>query len=172
MNPDIIIPSLKIKVIVTADLGLLRAYRVVQAPTDRQPHLELLDELRPEMAHQKVSDQLTDQAGRFAKGSGAHGVPGDLSSGEQHDLGLEQHRRLIKLLAGRINTLLAGAGVVCSLAASAPIHRRLLNELAEPARAKITTTLARNLTKSNPATLLAHFARCDRRTNGRGRQLS
>jgi hypothetical protein len=172
MNPDIVTPPPKTKVIVAADLGLLRAYRVVQAPTDRQPHLELLDELRPEIAHQKVSAQLSDQAGRFAKGSGARGVPGDLSSGEQHDLSLEKQRRLIKLLAGSINTLLAKTGVVCSLAASAPIHRRLLDELAEPVRAKITTTLARNLTKSAPAALLAHFTRRTRRTGGPVRHIA
>lgn len=149
---------MKTKLIIAADLGLLRAYRVVQGREDRQAHLELVDELQPESAHQKISDQLSDQAGRFAKGSGVDGVPGDLGSGEQHDFRLEQHRRLIKLLAGKINSLLADESVAgCFLAASVPIHRRLLDQLAAPAHKKITTTLALDLAKSEPAELLAHF---------------
>lgn len=155
------------KMIITTDLGLLRAYRVVQGRMDHQPHLELVEELRPETAHQKVSDQLSDQAGRFAKGSGAGGMSGDLSSGEQHDLGLEQDRRLIKLLAGKINDLLADVSIItCSLAASAPILRRLLDQLAAPVREKITAALAIDLTKTAPTELLAHFARGDRLVGG------
>ena len=163
MNTDTNTPSAKTSLVIVTDLGLLRAYRVVQGRTDHQPHLELVDELRPDVAHQKISDQLSDQAGRFAKGSGASGVPGDLSSGEHHDLELEQHRRLIKLLAGKINDLLADVSVAtCSVAASAPILRRLLDQLAAPVRAKIATTLALNLSKSDPGELLAHFGRYHR----------
>lgn len=160
MNTDTIIPPAKTSLVIVAALGLLRAYRKIQGQSDRQPHLELVDELRPEAAHQKVSDLQSDQAGRFAKGSGAGRVSGDLSSGEQHDLELEQHRRLIKLLAGKINDLLGVVSVAtCSVAASAPILRRLLDQLAAPVRAKIATTLALDLTKSDPGELLAHFGR-------------
>jgi hypothetical protein len=67
------------KLIIVADLGLLRAYREVQGPTDRQPHLELIEELKLERAHEKLSDQVTDQAGRFPRGGGAGNIPGDLS---------------------------------------------------------------------------------------------
>lgn len=40
------------KLIIVADLGLLRAYREVQGLGDREPHLELTEELKPEAAHQ------------------------------------------------------------------------------------------------------------------------
>lgn len=53
------------KLVIVADLGLLRGYRETQNAADRQSHLELIEELKPEIAHQKLSDQLTDQAGRF-----------------------------------------------------------------------------------------------------------
>ena len=163
MNPHTIIPPAKTSLVIVTDLGLLRAYRVIQGRTDHHPHLELVDELRPHVAHQKISDQLSDQAGRFAKGSGASIVPGDLSSGEPHDLDLEQPRRLIKLLAGKIHDLLADVSVAtCSVAASAPILRRLLDQLTAPVRAKIAATLALNLTKSDPGELLAHLRRHNR----------
>lgn len=144
--------------IITADLGLLRAYQIVQGRMDRKPHLELVDELKPESAHQKVSDQLTDQRGRFSKGGGPGDMPGDLSAGEQHDYELEQRRRLTKLLAERISALLADDAVTtCYLAASAPIHLQLLEQLVAPARAKVVKTLALDLTKAAPADLLGHF---------------
>jgi hypothetical protein len=149
---------MKTKLIVVADLGLLRAYRVSKGRANRQPHLELVDELRPEVAHHRIADQLTDKPGRFAKGRGPADVQGDLSAGEQHDLVLEQRRRLIKLLAGKINALLADDSIeACSLAASAPIHLQLLDELSPTVRAKITTTLARDLTKTDPVKLPMRF---------------
>jgi hypothetical protein len=158
MNLDRSSRSIKLNLVIVTDLGLLRAYRVAQSCMDRQPHLELIEELRPEAAHQKISDQMSDQAGRFAKGGGPGSVPGDLSAGEQHDCKLEQRRRLIRLLADKMNTLLSDESVGrCSLAASAPIHLQLLDALSGPSRAKIATLLALDLTKTDSAELLKHF---------------
>jgi Protein required for attachment to host cells len=148
------------KLIIAADRGLLRAYREVREFADRQPHLELIDELRPEAAHEKLSDQVSDQAGRFPRGSGAANIAGDLSAGERLPLETEQSRRLIELLAARINKLLEDDGVSdCSLAASAPIHKQLLEALSPKARGKISQLLASNLAKTEPSELPGHFAR-------------
>jgi hypothetical protein len=148
------------KLIIVADRGLLRAYREVRGFADRQPHLELIEELKPEAAHEKLSDQMSDQAGRFPRGSGAANIPGDLSAGERLPLETEQSRRLIELLAGRINALLEDDGVSrCSLAASAPIHKQLLEALNPKARAKISQVLASNLAKTAPGELSGHFDR-------------
>lgn len=95
-----------IKLIIVADLGLLRVYREVKRPQDREPHLELIEELKPEAAHEKLSDQVTDQAGRFPRGSGANMTTGDLSAGERLNLDAEQTRRLISRLAETINVQL------------------------------------------------------------------
>lgn len=148
------------KLIIVADRGLLRAYREVRGFADRQQHLELIDELKPEAAHEKLSDQMSDQAGRFPRGSGAGNIPGDLSAGERLPLETEQSRRLIELLAGRINALLEDDEVgSCSLAASAPIHKQLLDALSPKARAKISQVLASNLAKTDPGELPGHFER-------------
>ncbi|MCC6823175.1 MAG: host attachment protein [Verrucomicrobia subdivision 3 bacterium] len=146
--------------IIVADLGLLRAYRETQNVADRQPHLELIEELKPESAHQKLSDQVTDQAGRFPRGSGGANISGDLSAGESLNSEAEQSRRLIGQLAGRINALLADNDVTrCSLAVSGAIHKQLLEVLDPKARAKIVQSLASNLTKTDPQALAGHFAR-------------
>ena len=146
--------------IIVADLGLLRAYRETQNVADRQPHLELIEELKLERAHQQPSDHLTDQAGRFPRGSGGANIPGDLSAGESLNSESEHSRRRIAQLAGNINTLLADDDVTrCSLAVSGPIHKQLLEALDPKARAKIVQSLASNLTKTDPQALAGHFAR-------------
>jgi len=146
------------KLIIVADLGLLRAYRQTQTTTDRQPHLKLIAELKPVAAHEKLSDQVTDQAGCFPRGSGAAGIPGDLSAAEQLHQETEQTQRLIQQLAEKINALLADGEVThCALAASAPIHKQLLNALEPKVREKIHQVLASNLAKTNPNELLGHF---------------
>lgn len=146
--------------LIVADLGLLRAYRETQNVADRTPHLELIEELKLERAHQKLSDQVTDQAGRFPRGAGAGNISGDLSAGESLNSEFEQSRRLIGQLAGRINALLAKDNVTrCSLAVSGAIHKQLLEALDPKARAKIVQSLASNLTKTDPQALAGHFAR-------------
>lgn len=151
------------KLIIVADLGLLRAYRQTQSATDRQPHLKLIAELRPAEAHEKPSDQVTDQAGRFPRGGGADGISGDLSSGEQLNQEAEHDHRLIQKLAEKINTLLADAEVThCLFAASAPIHKQLLEALEPKARDKIRQVLASNLAKTDPKELPGHFEKASR----------
>lgn len=146
--------------LIVADLGLLRAYRETQNTADRQPHLELIEELKPESAHQKLSDQVTDQAGRFPRGGGAANISGNLSAGESLNSEAEQNRRVISQLASRINTLLAEDDVTCcSIAISGAIHNQLLEAIDPKARAKIGQVLASNLAKTDPSELHAHFAR-------------
>ncbi|MDP3244986.1 MAG: host attachment protein, partial [bacterium] len=116
--------------LIVADLGLLRAYRETKNVADRPPHLELVEELKLESAHQKLSDQLSDQAGRFPRGGGAANISGNLSAGESLNSEAEQTRRLISQLAGRINALLGDNEVTrCSIAISGAIHNQLLEAI-------------------------------------------
>jgi hypothetical protein len=147
------------KLIIVADLGLLRAYREVRGSRDRKPRLELIEELAPEAAHEKLSEQVTDQAGRFPRGSGPGNLPGDLSAGERLNLETEQNRRLLARLAEKINGLLADRNVTeCFLAASAPIHKQLLEAIDPAVRDKIDRVLASNLARTDPQELPEHFA--------------
>lgn len=146
--------------IIVTNLGLLRAYREVKGQMDRASRLELIEEFKPEAAHEKLSEQLTDQSGRFPKGGGAGHVSGDLSAGERLNLESEQDRRVIVGLAQKINGLLADGEVArCRFAASAPVHKQLLDALEPEARAKISQVLASDLAKTAPSELLEHFKR-------------
>lgn len=145
------------KLIIVADLGLLRAYREVQGLTDRQPHLELVAEWTPATDAEGPSES----PGRFPRGSRAGGhVPGDLSAGERQHLEAELSRRHLGQLAERINTLVARTTVgTARLAASAPIHKQLVDALHPQVRAKIRSVLASNLTRTHPGELPEHFTR-------------
>jgi hypothetical protein len=144
--------------LIVADLGLLRAYRETRTTADRQPHLERVEEWSPKDAHQKLSEQVTDQAGRFPRGGGTANISGDLSAGESLTAEAEQDRRHIGQLAARIDALLVDDAVTrCSRAASGQIHKQLLDALDPKARAKIVQTLASNLTKTDPQALPGHF---------------
>ena len=148
------------KLIIVTDLGLLRAYREVQDPQDYEPRLELVEELSQEAAHEKLSQQVTDQAGRFPRGAGAGNVAGDLSAGERLSLEAEESRRLLKRMAKKINALLSDAAVTsCALAASAPIHKQLLAILDRKARGKISQVVASDLAQIQATELPKHFAK-------------
>ena len=148
------------KLVSVADLGLLRAYREIKRLEDHHPHLELIKELEPEAAHEKFSDRVTDQAGRCPRGSGADMTAGDLSSGERLSLDAEETRRLIKRLAETIDTLLADdATRICWLAASAPIHKQLLEALNPVSRTKISRMLPSNIAHADPQDLLEYFSK-------------
>ena len=157
---------MKSKLIIVTDRGLLRAYRQTKNATDRQPHLQLIDELKPAAAHEKLSDQVSDQAGRFARGGGGAGagaISGDLSAGEALNKGAEKDHRLIRQVAEKIDALLADDAVTdCLLAVSAPIHKQLCEALAPKTREKISQVLASNLAKIDPTELLGHFAKAAR----------
>jgi|GEM_PF-445423 len=151
------------KLVIVADRGLLRAFGQTQNASDRQPHLELIAELKPAAAHLKLSDQVSDQAGRFPRGGGTGATPGDLSAGEQLHREAEQDHRLIQQLAEKIDALLADSEVTaCLLAASAPIHKQLFDALQPTTRDKISQVLASNLAKTDPTELLEHFAKATR----------
>jgi len=144
--------------LITADLGLLRAYRLVPGEAGRVPHPVLIEEYRPAVAHEKVSEQVSDGAGHFPGGGASRGLAGDPSGGEDHGRQLEQTRRLLRALAGRLDVLLRSPDAEgCWLAASPRILPPLLDELAPEVRAKIDQTVPRDLTKVPAERLHEHL---------------
>ena len=144
------------KLVIAANLGLLRAYREFQRRADIEPHLELIKELKLQAAHEKISDQVSDKAGRFPRHG--FGISASDSANARRNRDAEQQRRLIKRLAETVNELLVDESVdECRLAISAPIHRQLLDALDHRAREKVTQVLASDLAGTNPQSLKVHF---------------
>ena len=91
------------KLLIVADLGHWKAYRLEESEQFSRPRIQLLEEWTTNVI-QHLSEVVTDQAGQFRKGSFPAG-PSDRSDGEEHNLGLERRKRALKTLAARISEL-------------------------------------------------------------------
>jgi hypothetical protein len=143
------------KLVVVADLGSFKAYKLEANSLHSTPRLELIEEINLVEDRGKLSDRLTDLAGR-------HHVPamGKWASpwGERHNIELERKRRLIKQVAHALADLLHRDGADgCYLAASKEINHQILAELPREARAKIEKIGPCDLTKAEKSELLRHF---------------
>jgi hypothetical protein len=148
---------MKDTLLVVADLGSLKAYKLEKNQLHRSPRLELIEEFNTVQAHTKMGEQLTDQAGRFPR-TMVGPQSGAMSAGERHNIELENRKRLIKQLAQSLNEMLLRAEVEsCYLAASREINHQLLDGLSTQARQKIEKNVPADLTKIEKNDLLDHF---------------
>lgn len=141
------------KLIVVADLGRVKAYRVTRDEMSPNPRLQLVDDVELTDAHGKVLDKVTDKAGRFpGNGTG----PGGMSIGEPHNFHLENERRLLRQVAERINDLVKGVRI-WYLAAVKEINPRLVESLSPQARATMAKNLPADLIKIPKDEILERF---------------
>src|SRR2546423_3162623 len=93
--------------IIVADRGSLKAYRVNETPT-RGPSLKLIQAFNVTDAHGKLLDKVTDLAGRYAAndGSGMH-----QASIAETKLETETERRINKQLADQITKIAKSDGI-------------------------------------------------------------
>jgi hypothetical protein len=149
---------MKNTLVVVADLGCFRAFRLENHQPNKSPRLELVEEFTNADAHGKLGDKVTDLAGRFPRRTGAPSASGAMADGERHNIALESRKRLVRQLAQRLNVLVRGADVErCLLAASREINHQLLEELEPQVRAKIEKNVPADLTKVERAEILRHF---------------
>lgn len=145
---------------IVADSSLLRAYLATQIDTDCQAGLEMVDELKPDSAHQRIPEQSGYQSGCSVRGGGGAGIDGSSSASESLNSRAEQGRRLVSRLAERITALLDDREVIsCCIAIGGSIHHQLFDAIDPKARAKIGQVSESDLTKADPAELVAHFAK-------------
>lgn len=141
------------KLIVVADLGRVKAYRVSRDDLGSSPRLELVRDVELTEAHGRLLEKVTDKAGRFpGNGTG----PGGMSIGENHNLGLEQERRLLKKVCEQIETLVKNERA-WHLAAVKEINPRLVENLSAAARQTLQKNISADLIKTPREELLSHF---------------
>jgi len=145
------------RLLVLADLGRMKAYRLEEGEQFSKPRLRLLEEWETNITHH-LSEDVTDQAGRFRKGSVPAG-PSNLSDGEEHNLGLERRKRALKTLAEHISEL-AGREDFAGLyfAAGREINQALVEALDPITRSRMEKNVILNLTKVSPEVLVEHFS--------------
>ena len=149
---------MKNTLVVVADLGCFRAYRLENHQLNRAPRLELVEEFTNADAHEKLVDKVSDSAGRFPRRTGAPAGNVAMSDGERHNIELESRKRLVRQLAQRLNVLVRAKDIECCLlAASREINHQLVDELEPRVRAKIEKNVTADLTKLERAEILRHF---------------
>jgi len=141
--------------VIVADRGSLKAYRVNETPT-RGPSLHLVQAFNTTDAHGRLIDKVTDQAGRFSVRDPA-GVLRTASIAETK-LENETDRRLYKQLADQIAKVVKTDGVEgWSFAAPAEFHSAIVDLLPNDIRSRIVEHVKSDLVKVEPARLGAHF---------------
>jgi len=149
---------MKNTLVLVADLGCLKAFKLEKGETNTSPRLEPIEEFSQPEAHERIVEEVTDMAGRFTRGTTKSNAAGAMSDGERHNIELEKRKRLIRQLAQRVNRLARDHDVErCWMAASREINQPLLNELEPDVRAKIQTIIAADLTKLGRAEILKRF---------------
>jgi hypothetical protein len=152
--------SMSKTLVFVADRGRSKAFELVRGKDDSRAHLELLETKDQPSMRSKLSDQVSDSAGRFQH-AGAPREAGNRemsSMGERHDVELEHQRRAVRATARVLDGLLAGDEFgVCWLAAAQSSHHALLDMLRPATRAKVRRVLPLDLTRAEPTEVLGHF---------------
>jgi len=141
--------------IIVADRGGVKAYRVNQTPT-RGASLQLVQAFDITDAHGRYDDKLTDQAGRFpvSDGNGRHAN----AIAERTALETENDRRICKQLAEHIAEVVKReAAEGWSFAAPASIHSSVTDLLPKALRNRVVEHVKSDLVKIEPSKLSSHF---------------
>jgi hypothetical protein len=141
--------------IVVADRGGIKAYRVNETPT-RGASLQLVQAFDITDAHGRYDDKLTDQAGRFpvSDGNGRHAN----AIAERTALETENDRRICKQLADHITEVVKREKAQgWSFAAPSSIHGNVTDLLPASIRNRVVEHVKSDLVKIEPTKLPAHF---------------
>jgi hypothetical protein len=142
--------------VIVADRGTLKAYRVDETPT-RGPSLRLVQAFDITDAHGRLIDKVTDMAGRFPVSDGASGRHMN-GIAERTQLENETHRRIYKELADQICKVVKSDGIAgWSFAAPAEFHSAIVDLLPTDVRNRIVEHVKSDLVKVEPAKLGSHF---------------
>ena len=144
------IPSL----LIVTDRGNFHAYQ-----STGQGGLTKVDMMQISEALEKLSDQVTDQAGSFPS---SESLGQGSSTGENLPLKEELELRSIRQIGLRIEELIAGQSCdTWGLVAASEINNAILEQVTPQTRDKLTLNLKRNLTHETPQQLLERVAEAD-----------
>jgi hypothetical protein len=137
---------MKKRLLILADLGHLKAYRLLYRAPGLRPKLELIGTFNTQEASGKLKDKLTDSPETYRGDAGKN--QSIRSSGERHNINLELHRRAVKELARHISEIVRNEpdGEECIFAAIKDINNEIVDQLQPDVRGKIIANWPDNLT--------------------------
>jgi len=146
------------ELIVTADLGHFKAYKLIKSRKDNvTPRVELLKCFDNLEAHERISEKMSDAAGRFRR-AGAGAGYNSAGSGERHNMDTETKKRLIKKMAECIDSMMKGEDCdAWHLAAGSDINNALLRNLSPYAKERLINNIKSDLTKLTKSEIVERF---------------
>ncbi len=143
------------EVVIVTDLGHFKAYRLVQNPLE-SPRLELIKEEDIIDAHGRLSEKLTDEAGRFGMGGERSSLKG---YGEKHNLESEMEKKIIKSISREIIEIIKSENPErWHLSAAKTINNKILSYIDQGILRKLKKNIKADLTKLSKKELLGYFA--------------
>jgi hypothetical protein len=144
------------RLIIAVDLGHFKAYKVTKEPME-SARIELIESYDSLGGHGKISEKVSDRAGRFGTVGSKNGIA--TGSGEAHNTELENSKRMLKLIANDINSLITKGGYDSwYLAAGKKINSHILENLEPSVKARLEKNISSDLTKVDKSAILDHFA--------------
>jgi hypothetical protein len=143
-------------IIIAADLGHFKAYRITKDPMEKSPRVTLIKGYDSIEGHGKLGDKLSDSAGRFVRGGGKK--KSAKGSGERHNIELETEKKIIRMIARDIDDLIVSEK--CEkwyLAAAEKINGQIVEKLTPEVKIKLDKNIAADLTKIDKSEILGHF---------------
>ena len=143
------------RLIIAVDLGHFKAYKV-STDSPGSPKIHLIESYDSIEGHGKLSEKVSDGAGRFGVGGGKNGAAkGD---GEPHNIELEAEKKAAKLIAKDITAIIGREGIKkWWFAAANKLNSLILDNLEPDLKAKMDKNINSNLTKTNKSEILKHF---------------
>ncbi len=146
------------KLIILADRGELKAYKLTRSEMDTTPRLELLEGFATVDGHGRIVDKVSDLAGCYPVSSG-NGHATAASTSENHNLRTELEKRALKVIVEGINELVRREkSPMWYFAAPKEINQRIVEQLDGEVRSRMKKNVGSDLLKTDKAHLLTHFA--------------
>jgi hypothetical protein len=145
----------KKRIIIVVDLGHFKAYRVTKAPME-SAKTTLIESYDSIDGHGKLSDKLSDSAGRFGVGGGKNGSA--KGYGEPHNLHTENEKKLIRMIAKDINSLIKRENCTkWHFASVKRINKQIVKLLHPDIKAKLDKNITSDLTNVASSEILGYF---------------
>jgi hypothetical protein len=144
------------KLVIVADLGRMKAYRLDDETQFSKPHLELMEEWQMDAA-QTMSDETQENTSASARKNDASTFYSE-DNIDARNASLERRFRAVKFLARRIEHLMKREHLEkLFLAADSHINRPILDQVNSAVRSKIEKNVRADLCRVRPEELLQHF---------------
>ena len=143
------------RLIIAVDLGHFRAYKL-STDSPGSPKINLVESYDSIEGHGRLSEKVSDEAGRFGVGGGKNGAA--KGYGEPHNIELEAEKKTAKLIARDITTIIGREGIKkWWFAAANKLNALVVDHLDVAVKSNLDKNINANLTKICKSEILKHF---------------